>query len=98
MRITEGMRMDQLQADQTQVSTKLFEATERASSGLRVANPSDDPTAFADKTKMDAQLATLASRQSVMTRAGGDLDLAESTLASAGDLMSQVRQIAVEMS
>jgi flagellar hook-associated protein 3 FlgL len=96
MRITEGMRMAEIRADQTSVSTKLYEATERASSGLKVSKPSDDPSAFADATKMDAQLATLSSRQDVMSRAGSDLDLAESTLASAGDLMNQVRQLAVQ--
>src|SRR5262249_21020079 len=61
-----------------------------------VSAPSDDPAAYASITQRSAQMSVLQARSTAASRAAGDLDLAESTLDAASNIIVQVRQIAVE--
>jgi flagellar hook-associated protein 3 FlgL len=97
VRITDNMRLASLTLDRNRSSERLMKASRVASSGLAVEAPSDGPSAYAAGAAADGATARLASRRDVMARAGGDLDLAETTLATATDAFVQAREIAVSM-
>jgi flagellar hook-associated protein 3 FlgL len=62
-----------------------------------VSAPSDDPVAYVAIARGTTTLAHLDMRSRVVGRAKGDLDLAESSLASASDVMARVSELAVQM-
>lgn len=97
MRVTDSMRMSALLDSQASSTETLFKATQQASSGLKVQAPADDPAAFARIASHDGVIARLGSREQALTRSQGDLSIAESTLASATDLMAQAKELAVEL-
>jgi flagellar hook-associated protein 3 FlgL len=96
MRITEAMMLNTALENQATASSTMAQLTQEASSGLRVAQPSDDPVAWSNIQQQDSTMSVLQARGSAATQAGGDLDLAESTLAQATDLLTQAQSIAVE--
>ena len=77
MRITEGMKYSAALQGQTRAAQRLFDASRVASSGERVAAPSDDPTAWAAAVGHEARIARLGARSTAATRASGDLEAAE---------------------
>jgi flagellar hook-associated protein 3 FlgL len=97
MRVTEGLKYQSTLAGQTKAAERLDRAARRATSGLRVERPSDDPSAFSAALRNDARAARLEARQGAMARARDGLALAESALAAAGDVMSAAQQLAVAM-
>lgn len=97
MRVTESMKFQSSLATQAKASERLEVASRRASSGLRVERPSEDPAAFAASLRNDARSARLGARIDGMARAKDGLALAENTLAAAADLMTAAHEIAVSM-
>ncbi len=97
MRVTDSMRTASMLEAQTSATSRLYRATQVASSGAKVSGPSDDPAAFTRISRHDATLATLSARKSAVERAQSDATMAESALASAADIMTRVREIAVQM-
>lgn len=97
MRVTDNMRFREATANAAQSSERVYTAQKRAATLQRVGKPSDDPAAYVSIAAKDASLARLDTRKKTLTEAQGDLDLAESTLASAGDLLAKAREIAVDM-
>ena len=97
MRISDNMRLASLTLDRNHNSERLMKASRVASSGLAVEAPSDGPSAYVAAASADGAMARLSSRRDVMSRAGGDLDLAETTLASATDAFVKAREIAIDM-
>lgn len=96
MRITDSMRMDAMMRAQSAASERMARASRVASSGLRVEMPSDDPVAYAAVVAHDARLAVLDGRSTNATRAAGDLDVADSALSSATDLLLHAKDIALQ--
>ncbi len=94
MRITDNMAMNAVLQGQGRATQRLVTASRVASSGERVGAPSDDPVAWTAAHGHDARLARMENRTQTVTRASGDLDVAESTLASVGDLLQQARELA----
>jgi len=97
MRVTDNMRYASSVASMQRSASRLQELSEMASSGRRISKPSDDPVAYASVVAKDGQLAKLGARKTSVERAQGDLTLSESVLASAGDIMSRVRELTVQM-
>ncbi len=97
MRVPDNMRFQTAILAQQRAGERVQQGSKVASSGLRVAAPSDDPAAYARMTSLDGQISTLDSRTRSATQAAGDLDLAEGTLASASALMDRARELAVQM-
>ncbi len=95
MRITEGMKYSVALQGQTRAAQRLFDASRVASSGERVAAPSDDPTAWAAAVGHEARIARLGARSTAATRASGDLEAAESALDGAGSIVQQARELAL---
>src|SRR5579864_433521 len=96
MRITETMRFNNVLEGEATASERLAQLTQMASSGLKVSQPSDDPSAYASIVQRDAQIATVQARSSAATTAAGDLDLAGNVLNQATALLEKARAVAVE--
>lgn len=97
MRITDKMALDFARQGQSRAVRQFADASRVASSGLRVNAPSDDPVAWSMKVRHDAQIQRMDNRTHTLTRAGGDLDTAESVLSSAGDVLEGARALAVQL-
>ncbi len=97
MRVTESMRLLQAQVSMERSASRMHELNEKAATGLEVRRPSDDPAAYASIVRRSAQLEDFTQRKENISRAEGDLNLAEGVLASAGDLMLRARELAVQM-
>ncbi len=97
MRVTESMKFQTALATQSRAAERVEVASRRASTGMRVERPSDDPTAFAAALRHDARATRLAARQDGMARAQEGLALAETNLAAAADVMQSAHQLAMSM-
>jgi flagellar hook-associated protein 3 FlgL len=96
MRITQSMMLNSaLQSEQT-ATQQMAQLTQMASSGLRVAQPSDDPAAWTSIQENQAQMGIIQARSNAANVAAGNLNLAESTLDSASNLVTQAQSLAVE--
>lgn len=96
MRITGNRLMDVSSAASVRTQSTVAEVAEQVTSGLRVGKPSDDPSAWlaAQRTKL---------RQAMSQGTGGAVDasrerlaITDNALASIGDVVSQVRQLAIQ--
>lgn len=97
MRVTESMRFMMASREQAKTSEAASKASEVAASGLRVAKPSDDPVAYARKVVLDNRIASVESQSKATSAAMDDLSLAETSLASAADVLVRAREIATQM-
>jgi flagellar hook-associated protein 3 FlgL len=96
MRITQSMMLNTaLEAEATDTS-RMAQLSQEASSGLAVSQPSDDPATWASIQNNQAEMGIIQARSTAASRAAGDLNLAESTLDSAGNLVTQAQSLAVE--
>lgn len=96
MRITENMTLSAARRGQAQATKRMNDATRVAASGQRVNAPSEDAVAWSSAVGHDARIQRMEGRLRTSDRVTADLDLAESSLASAGDLMEQARALAVQ--
>lgn len=97
MRITDTMRFESVSAANARSAEALFKATQTASTGLRVAAPSDDPVAYASITAQSASIAKITARHDAVGRAADDLDVVDGALGSASDILVSAKQIALDM-
>ncbi len=97
MRVTDGMRQTATREAQSLAVERLQRATQQAVSGKRVQAPQDDPAGFARITQNGASVERWQSRTSALSLAEGDSQIAESALASASDIFSRLKEIAVQM-
>jgi flagellar hook-associated protein 3 FlgL len=98
MRITEAMTLNTVVHSESMAAQRMNQLSNQAASGLAVAQPSDDPAAYASIVTRTAQISTVEARSTVAKVASGDLNLAEGTLDQASTLMSQASQVAIEAS
>ncbi len=97
MRITETMRLRQAQFQLDRNARAVHKLTKQARSGLKIERPSDGPAAFASVARRSDRLFRLQSRDTVLSRTQGDLEVAESALGAAGDIMVRARELAVQL-
>ncbi len=97
MRITDGMRHTATQQAHAAANQRVATATEQAVTGKRVSAPKDDPGAFARATRGTAAMERWSAREQALSLAEGDARIAESALASSADIMTRLREIAVQM-
>jgi len=95
MRVTDSMTFNTVLQGQARTARRLLDASRAASSGERVAAPSDDPVAWSAAVGHEARISRLEARGTTTTRASGDLDAAEAALANAGDLVQRARELAL---
>lgn len=97
MRVTDNMRLSAAVANEARLSSRLYDATKKAASGVAVDSPADDPVAFAAIATKDAAIARMEGHLSAAERARGDAELAEGMLAQAANLYTRAKEIAVDM-
>jgi flagellar hook-associated protein 3 FlgL len=96
MRVT-GTRIIELATSATSANqSRVAQAATETSSGLRVAKPSDDPAAYvaAERAKLHRDLVAGSSKAVRTSR--DRLDQVDGALATVGEVMSQVRTLAVQ--
>jgi flagellar hook-associated protein 3 FlgL len=95
MRIADTTRFRNIQNQVTRAQAEHNEAARQAASGLRVGAPSDDPVAAAQALRVNHSMARTATFRSTIGSLKGDVELAESTLAQAEDIMQRLHDIAL---
>ncbi|HMI85484.1 MAG TPA: flagellar hook-associated protein FlgL [Polyangiaceae bacterium] len=95
MRIADTTRFRNIQDQVTRAQSAHADAARQASSGLRVGAPSDDPVAAAQALRVAHSMARTATFRSTIGSVRGDVELAESTLAGAEDVMQRLHDIAL---
>ena len=96
MRVTSLMIQRQSLADVNRLRVQLADTQSQAASGLRVNRPSDDPNAAAQAARLRAEIDRTAQLERNATRANTRLEVTESALASANDLVARARELAVQ--
>ncbi|HMJ53495.1 MAG TPA: flagellar hook-associated protein FlgL [Polyangiaceae bacterium] len=95
MRIADTTRFRNIQDQVARAQSQYTDAARQASSGLRVGAPSDDPVAAAQALRVSHSMARTASFRNTIASVRGDVELAESTLAGAEDMMQRLHDIAL---
>lgn len=96
MRITENMRYNQATRSLASAASRQAEAAQRASTGMRVTAPSDDPIAAAELVRVSAQKARTEEFQKTVSNARGEAELAEGALGEAADVFARANEIAIQ--
>jgi flagellar hook-associated protein 3 FlgL len=97
MRITESIRLQTALSGVETSSSRLNDLTRMSSTGVAVDAPSDDPAAYARIVQDDAQISIITARQTTLNQAADNLNLADTSLASASDLVLQAHSLALQM-
>lgn len=94
MRVSDSMRFDVATRSIATQQQQMLEASRQASTGARIAAPSDDPVAAAQLARVQASLDESSTYQTTIRAVRGDLDTAESALAAAADVYANALEIA----
>jgi len=95
MRIADTTRFRNIQDQVTRAQSQHADAARQAASGLRVGAPSDDPVAAAQALRVTHSMARTETFRNTINSVRGDVELAESTLAGAEDVMQRLHDIAL---
>lgn len=95
MRVTENMRMGNLQRTLTRLSGAHAEAAERAASGLKLNKPSDDPVGASYVSAVKNTLEQAGTYRKNISLVRSDTELAEGAIAQAVELLNQGREAAM---
>ncbi len=96
MRVSDGMRLESMTQQLAQLSQRELTASRQASTGMRLSAPSDDPVAAAQAARVQASLDATDGYRTTIRDVRGDVDLAETTLASAGDILTRAGELAMQ--
>jgi flagellar hook-associated protein 3 FlgL len=96
MRISDANRYDALAQSLAKAQARQLDASRQASTGARINAPSDDPVAAAQAIRVQASLSLTGDYRATISKVQGDVELAESTLSHATDLMSRAHDIALQ--
>jgi flagellar hook-associated protein 3 FlgL len=96
MRVTEGMKYSQVLSNLANITSQHAKAAQEASTGLRVSKPSDDPIAAAELARLSASSSQTKAHLSTIDTVRGDAELTESTLSDASDVLSRLKEIALQ--
>jgi flagellar hook-associated protein 3 FlgL len=96
MRVTEGMRYQQVLTNLSSIASQHAEASQQASTGIRVGKPSDDPIAAAEIARLRASNSQTQSHLSTIDTVRGDAELTEATLGDATDILTRLKEIALQ--
>jgi flagellar hook-associated protein 3 FlgL len=90
------MRLDAMTRQVSLAGQMQADASREASSGLRVGAPSDDPVAAAQAARVQAQFDGTTAYRTTIRNGRGDVELAESSLSSAGDVLQSAHDLAMQ--
>ena len=95
-RVTQRMMTDMMQGDLRQAYQGFYDAQQRASTGKKVIDPSDDPAAKQQVLRIDAQISQMGSYDKNVGRARNQLGAVESAFQEMSDLLTRGRELAVQ--
>ena len=95
MRVTESLRFDLINRRLSTLRARYQETALEAATGQRIHAPSDDPVAAAEAARIHARQSQVQGNQRSIELVRGDVEMAESALAQAGDLFQRAREIAI---
>jgi flagellar hook-associated protein 3 FlgL len=90
------MRYAQVLTNLGNIASQHAEASQQASSGIRVGKPSDDPMAAAEIARLRASNSQTQTHLSTIDTVRGDAELTEATLGEAGDIFVRLKEIALQ--
>jgi flagellar hook-associated protein 3 FlgL len=96
MRVTDGMKYLQIRRNLDNLSARHADASEQALSGRRVNAPSSDPVAAAELTRLKSAQAQTQAHRDAIRSVRGDVELSESALSEAGNLLARLREVVVQ--
>jgi flagellar hook-associated protein 3 FlgL len=96
MRVTGNRLIDLAAASNTQNQSAVATVSEQLSSGLRVVNPSDDPTAWLSAQRLKLSQALSQGADAAQASSKDALQMTDGALQSIGSIVSQVRALAVQ--
>jgi flagellar hook-associated protein 3 FlgL len=96
MRVSDAMRLDTMTQQMSQLSQRELTASKQASTGMRLSAPSDDPVAAAQAARVQASLDATDGYRTSIRNVRGDVDLAETSLSSAGDILTRAGELAMQ--
>lgn len=96
MRVSDNMRFDAANRAIASAQAQQMAAMRQASTGARIAAPSDDPVAAAQAARVQASLDQTGAYRANIRTARGDISTAESSLETATTLMERVQEIALQ--
>lgn len=97
MRVTEGMSTLLAQHDLGRIAEKLLARQQQAATGQRLTRASDDPVSAANLVELDAQRALGEQHQRNIAHALSELSSADTALDSAGQVLLQARELALQL-
>jgi flagellar hook-associated protein 3 FlgL len=96
LRVTADMLYRNALADVDRLRRRLAQTQERASSGLRINRPSDDPSGTAAATLVKAELASTAQFRRNLTNIRGRVLATETAIGNATDVLIRARELALQ--
>jgi len=96
MRVTRSMMYRSALTDLSALRTQMARTQEQASTMQRVNRPSDDPAAAAEIQSLEAQLRGLQQHQRTVSGVRARVNVTESTLRDAADLIGRARELALQ--
>src|SRR5690242_4241693 len=98
MRITGNRLIDLAAASTTKNQAQVATVSAQVSSGMRVTTPSDDPEAWLAAQRVKLRQALSQGAGAAVAASRDRLQATDSALASIGDVVTQVRALAVQAS
>jgi flagellar hook-associated protein 3 FlgL len=98
MRVTNQMIFDFATYSIDQASARSEQATEVASTGIRVQHPWDDPTAAGQIVTNQANASQFDVISTAVGRASDELQLADTSLSGVGNILTRASELAVQLS
>ncbi len=96
MRVTESQTFGLLANNLQRARARLLELQQRVSTGKAVRQPSDDPSLFNHIALDKASIAALDQRLRNITIGQTRLDLSDKVLSSSTDVLSRIRELAIQ--
>jgi len=97
MRVTDKMIFDNAAANAAKSRDRAQTAMGQLSSGMRVVHPGDDPTVAALMVRGQQTTDRMNAISQNASRAGSEVDAADSALQSLSDVLARARELAVQM-
>lgn len=95
MRVTDQLLLDQSVSQVRQAQERLFASQRKASSGVQVENPSDDPAAFRRIDALSQQLVRVQGYDGNISRTRARLSAAEASLQSMQGIVTRFREVSL---
>jgi len=97
MRVTDKMIFQNAAANAAKSRDRAQTAMQQVSTGMRVVHPGDDPTVAAMMVRGQQTVDRMNAISQNASRAGDEVDAADSALQSLGDVLARARELAVQM-